>query len=309
MERSPPAAVAFEPDKTVQDEIDRVVQIWEHCRDLYGSGGPFLFGAFSIADCMYAPVAMRFRTYNLRLSAVASSYCEAVASWPAMVQWVESAKSEKARIAQYEQQSRSVETTDAVPPLRFLGDAQLMQPQAEMRVADVGTEACQEIVSTLRRAMKHYGGIGIAAPQIGLWTRVFVFGVDGSNPRYAGAESVPFQVWVNPRITWASAETNWMWEGCLSVPGLRGWVERPREVRLIGIDEHGTEREVALTGLPARIAQHELDHLDGVCFPQRTPGAAFIVPQASMDAREEWAAKWPSDGSRRTALGKLSDTR
>jgi len=104
-----------------------------------------------------------------------------------------------------------------------------------------------------------------------------------------------------------SAETNWMWEGCLSVPGLRGWVERPRAVRLRGLDEHGTAREVELDGLAARIAQHELDHLDGILFPHRTAGTHFLVPQASMEAQDGWAEDWPSPGSRRTGLGQLSE--
>jgi len=201
----------------------------------------------------------------------------------------------------------SPNVTRDVPSLRFLGDAQLMQVQPIVPVAEICSDACQEMIAVLSVAMSKYGGIGIAAPQIGLWSRVFVFGITGTNPRYPAAETIPFQVWINPEVTWASGDTNWMWEGCLSVPGLRGWVERPRAVRLRGFDEHGAEREVELEGLAARIAQHELDHLDGILFPQRTPGTKFIVPQASMDARETWGDGWPSAGSRRTGLGQLSD--
>lgn len=201
----------------------------------------------------------------------------------------------------------SVRMEQDMPSLRFLGDARLMKVQPLMPRADIGGDACHEIVQVLGDAMNHYGGIGIAAPQIGLWTRVFVFGINGTNSRYPAAEAIPFQVWINPEITWSSTETNWMWEGCLSVPGLRGWVERPSAVRLKGFDQNGSEREVELDGLAARVAQHELDHLDGVLFLQRTPGTQFIVPQASMDAREGWGEDWPSPGSRRTGLGKLSD--
>eukprot|EP00747_Dinoflagellata_sp_TGD_P170371 gnl/TRDRNA2_/TRDRNA2_201763_c0_seq1.p1 gnl/TRDRNA2_/TRDRNA2_201763_c0~~gnl/TRDRNA2_/TRDRNA2_201763_c0_seq1.p1 ORF type:complete len:366 (-),score=24.10 gnl/TRDRNA2_/TRDRNA2_201763_c0_seq1:31-1068(-) len=194
-----------------------------------------------------------------------------------------------------------------IPSLRFLGDAQLMQVQPKVPRKEISTDAFQQMVETLSKAMDHYGGIGIAAPQIGLWTRIFVFGINSTNSRYPAAAAIPFQVWINPEISWVSPETNWMWEGCLSVPGLRGWVERPRAVRLHGLDENGVEREVELDGLEARIAQHELDHLEGVLFPHRVPGASFIVPQASMDMREGWAEGWPSPGSRQTGPGQLSN--
>ena len=117
-------------------------------------------------------------------------------------------------------------------------------------------------------------------------------------------------MWLNPSIdTSVATETNWMWEGCLSVPGLRGWVERPCECILQGLDENGVQRELRLEGLAARIAQHEYDHLDGVLFPQRTPGVQFVVPQASFDAKESWAENWPSEGSRHTGAGQLSTVR
>ena len=201
----------FEP--AVLRDVERVVQIWERCRAMHGSGGPFLFGAFSIADCMYAPVVMRFLTYEPPLSPVAVTYCDAVASWPALAEWLAEAHREKSRIAQYEEEEEA-----AVPPLRFLGDARLMQPQPEMARAEISTDACRDMVGRLKRCMTHYGGIGIAAPQVGIWQRVFVFGIDGTNPRYPAAQAIPLQVWINPEITWASEEMNWMWEGCLSVP-------------------------------------------------------------------------------------------
>ena len=196
------------------------------------------------------------------------------------------------------------------PPLRFLGEARLMVAQPPLDVADIQTEVFAAKLKMLRQAMKKYGGIGIAAPQVGWWSRVFCFGIDGTNPRYAGAAPVPFSMWLNPSIdTSVTTETNWMWEGCLSVPGLRGWVERPCECILQGLDENGVQRELRLEGLAARIAQHEYDHLDGVLFPQRTPGVQFVVPQASFDAKESWAENWPSEGSRHTGAGQLSTVR
>jgi peptide deformylase len=194
-----------------------------------------------------------------------------------------------------------------VPSLRYLGDAKLMASQPPLELVQLGSDELKIKLTMLRKAMELYGGIGIAAPQVGWWTRVFCFGIDDGNPRYPAAEAIPFSIWINPEIDTSDCEaTNWMWEGCLSVPGVRGWVERPVECVLRGLDEHGTPRELRLTGLAARIAQHEYDHLDGVLFPQRTPGVGFVVPQASFGDKDTWAEDWPSEGSRRTALGELS---
>ena len=138
--------------------------------------------------------------------------------------------------------------------------------------------------------------------------RVFLFGIEGGvNPRYPAAGEIPLSYWINPEITWQSDETNWMWEGCLSVPGMRGWVERPAAIVLQGWNQHGQACTQRLDGLAARVAQHELDHLNGILFPYRVPGPEFLVPQASMQAQDEWGPDWPSPGSRNTGLGELCD--
>lgn len=203
------------------------------------------------------------------------------------------------------------ETTDQddrVPPLRYLGDEQLMQQQPLVTQDQVQSKEFQQKLKMLPKAMKEYGGIGIAAPQVGWWTRVFCFGVDGSNPRYPNANELPLTMWINPRITWSSKDTNWMWEGCLSVPKMRGWVERPSEIILSGWNEMGVEREPQkMVGLAARIAAHEIDHLDGILFPKCVPSQDFLVPQASVDARDGWAKDWPSPGSYKTSMGDLCD--
>ena len=97
-----------------------------------------------------------------------------------------------------------------------------------------------------------------------------------------------------------------MWEGCLSVPGMRGWVERPREICLMGLNERGELGEVHFKDLPARIAQHEFDHLDGVLFPSRVESAQLLVPQPVFDGKGSWATDWPTPGSYRTKAGDLS---
>lgn len=197
----------------------------------------------------------------------------------------------------------------AVPGLKFLGNARLMQPQPSLSVDELASEEIAEHLVDLKRAMAKHGGIGIAAPQVGWWVRAMCFGIEGTNPRYPAAAAIPFQMWINPEIVEPSEQTNFMWEGCLSVPGMRGWVERPKAVTLRGVDEHGKAKEARLEGLAARVAQHELDHLDGILFTSRVPSAEFLVPQASMEDRDSWEAGWPSAGSCRTGLGELCDER
>eukprot|EP00547_Thalassionema_nitzschioides_P009042 CAMPEP_0194223680 /NCGR_PEP_ID=MMETSP0156-20130528/35711_1 /TAXON_ID=33649 /ORGANISM="Thalassionema nitzschioides, Strain L26-B" /LENGTH=211 /DNA_ID=CAMNT_0038954917 /DNA_START=260 /DNA_END=895 /DNA_ORIENTATION=+ len=193
------------------------------------------------------------------------------------------------------------------PQLCFLGNENLMKKQTGVLLEEIKSDAFQLQLTMLRKAMKHYGGIGIAAPQVGWRTRVFCFGIEQNNPRYAKANPIPFTYWMNPEIIWFSNETNWMWEGCLSVPGMRGWVERPAEIILTGFDENGKPREERMDGLSARIAQHELDHLDGILFPQRVSSTKYLIPQASIDAKDSWTKDWPSPGSYKTLLGELCD--
>lgn len=186
----------------------------------------------------------------------------------------------------------------------------LMTPQSPATTKEMRSEEYRRRLAMLPRAMKKYGGIGIAAPQVGWSARAMCFGIDGVNPRYPDAEELPLATWINPRIEWRSTETNWMWEGCLSVPGMRGWVERPAEIVLSGLDEEGEGREPRrLGGLAARVAQHEIDHLDGVLFTQCVPDQNFLVPQASVDARDGWKRDWPSPGSYRTLMGELCSER
>lgn len=193
--------------------------------------------------------------------------------------------------------------------LRFLGDAVLMRTQPSVPPADVTGPVFQEQLRWLRRAMAEHGGIGIAAPQVGWEARVFCLGIEGGSARYPAAGNIPFAFWINPEIVWRSEATSFMWEGCLSVPKMRGWVERPVAVVMRGWDEDGEKCERRLEGLEARVAQHEMDHLDGILFPMCVAGTEFLVPQASMDAQEGWGEDWPSPGSRKTGLGALSNER
>lgn len=133
-----------------------------------------------------------------------------------------------------------------------------------------GTAELDRLVADMKDTMAHENGAGLAAPQIGESVRVVIFGVS-SNPRYPDAEEVPFTVLVNPEIAFLTEETEDGWEGCLSVPGLRGVVPRRTRLRYAGYDERGRRIERVAEGFHARVVQHECDHLDGVLYPMRMP--------------------------------------
>src|SRR5262250_1847583 len=126
----------------------------------------------------------------------------------------------------------------------------------------------ERFVAELDDTMRHFSGAGIAAPQIGVSARVVIFEL-ADNPRYPHLAPVPYTVLVNPLVTPLTAEQDEGWEGCLSVPGMRGLVPRYRRLRYRGFDQYGTPIDRTVEGFHARVVQHEVDHLDGILFPQR----------------------------------------
>ena len=135
-------------------------------------------------------------------------------------------------------------------------------------VEKTGTQELRALVQDMKDTMAAKNGAGLAAPQIGVGQRVVIFGVQ-KNPRYPDAEEVPFTVLVNPKLVMLTREVEEDWEGCLSVPGMRGVVPRYRKLRYTGTDEEGNPIERVAEGFHARVVQHECDHLDGILYPQR----------------------------------------
>jgi len=135
-------------------------------------------------------------------------------------------------------------------------------------IEKVGTHELRQLVADMKETMAAKAGAGLAAPQIGVSQRVVIFGVD-KNPRYPDAEEVPFTVLVNPKIVMLTREVENDWEGCLSVPGMRGVVPRYTKLRYTGTDEEGNPIDRTAEGFHARVVQHECDHLDGILYPQR----------------------------------------
>lgn len=147
-----------------------------------------------------------------------------------------------------------------------MGDARLLR--VAPAVTAFGTRELIDLVSDMHATMDSLDGAGLAAPQIGVDLRVVIFGVE-SNPRYPEADAVPFTVLVNPVLTPLGSAEEEGWEGCLSVPGLRGWVPRFKRLRYSGCDEFGVPIERVVEGFHARVVQHECDHLDGILYPMR----------------------------------------
>ncbi|MCZ6628948.1 MAG: peptide deformylase [SAR324 cluster bacterium] len=192
-----------------------------------------------------------------------------------------------------------------LPPLVTMGDPELARPSPPVDVARLGTAEFLELVGLLRECMAAYQGVAIAAPQIGWFERLFVMtepAVDES-----GEETMRLVNWVNPEIFWRSGEQNWSWEGCLSVPDLRGWLRRPAAVSVRGLDEHGQTMSREFTGWNARVFQHEFDHLDGVLFPYRVQDPRHLVTLEAMAGREDWPQDWPAPGARDTPVGQVMD--
>jgi peptide deformylase len=147
-----------------------------------------------------------------------------------------------------------------------MGDPRLWQKSRP--VEQFGTPELASLLTDMRDTMAHLNGAGLAAPQIGVALRVVIFGVK-SNPRYPGIEEVPDTVLINPVLTPVAGEIEEGWEGCLSVPGMRGWVPRFRKLHYRGVDEAGKPFGREVEGFHARVVQHEVDHLDGVLYPMR----------------------------------------
>jgi peptide deformylase len=147
-----------------------------------------------------------------------------------------------------------------------MGDPRLLAVAAP--VERFGTPALDELLADLRDTMAHLNGAGLAAPQIGVGLRVVIFGVR-SNPRYPQVEEVPDTVLINPVLEPLASDQEEDWEGCLSVPGMRGAVPRYRHLRYSGFDAQGQRIERTVEGFHARVVQHECDHLDGILYPMR----------------------------------------
>ena len=153
-----------------------------------------------------------------------------------------------------------------IKPVLRMGDPVLFK-RAEP-VSQFDTPELHALLQDMDDTMRSKNGAGIAAPQIGVSLQVVIFGV-GANPRYPDAEEVPYTVLINPTLEPVGAEMEAGWEGCLSVPGMRGVVPRYTQLRYRGFDQFGDAVDRTVSGFHARVVQHESDHLLGILYPMR----------------------------------------
>lgn len=168
----------------------------------------------------------------------------------------------------------------AIKPVLRMGNPILLQTAKP--VTQFNDPELTRLLQDMQDTMRAEEGAGLAAPQIGEGVRVVIFGVD-SNQRYPDAEAVPKTILINPTITALDEVTEDGWEGCLSLPGLRGMVPRYSHIKYSGFDAEGKTIEVEASGFHARVVQHECDHLDGILYPQRMKDLRQFAYTAELD--------------------------
>ena len=175
-----------------------------------------------------------------------------------------------------------------------MGHPNLRVPAAPYREENLGSAELNELVSDMRETLHAYGGIGLAAPQIDVGLRIVVIEIENTSTRYGEIEHTPFEVYINPAITSIANETASYWEGCLSVPGMMGYVERPQHIRVDYLTQGGIEKSIEAHGFLATVFQHEFDHLDGTLYVDRIKDLSlfsfeeeFVQFHADINAEDE----------------------
>lgn len=176
-----------------------------------------------------------------------------------------------------------------IRPILRMGDPLLLR--VAKSVENIGAPDVRTIIADMYDTMQAANGVGLAAPQIGADLRLMIFGFN-ENPRYPDEKPVPFTTLINPWIELLTERTEEGWEGCLSVPGMRGLVPRATHIRYGGTLEDGGSLEREAHGFHARVFQHEFDHLDGILYPQRIRDMTkfgfidALFPQSDLAALE-----------------------
>jgi peptide deformylase len=168
-------------------------------------------------------------------------------------------------------------TTLAVRKVLRMGHPVLRQPASPLGPADIASDETTRLIVDMIDTLHDYGGIGLAAPQVGEPVRLAIVEIPESGSRYGDLPGMPLTAFVNPVITVLDAETAGFWEGCLSVPGLRGFVERPQKIRVDYLDLAGRAQSVELGGFLATVFQHEFDHLDGKLYIDRIADTRLLA--------------------------------
>jgi peptide deformylase len=181
----------------------------------------------------------------------------------------------------------------AVPrPVATIGNPVLRATARELRPEEIGSEELDHLLEDLVATMHKEGGIGIAAPQVGVSVRAAVIEIELESERYPESPQFDLEVFLNPTVTVLDQTEQSYWEGCLSIPDLRGLVPRPRRVRVDYTDARGEAKSIEAEGFLATVLQHELDHLDGILFVDRVRDTTKLA--TIEDYRRYWLEQDPS---------------
>ena len=171
----------------------------------------------------------------------------------------------------------------AIKEVTRMGNPVLRKEAEDLTKEEILSEDTRDLLQDMLDTMKAESGIGIAAPQIGVSKKVALISVPSDSERYTEAEESPMLFIFNPKITVLDDEVQGFWEGCLSVPGLRGFVERPRKVQIDFLDMNAQEQSIVVEGFLATVFQHELDHLFGKLYVDR------ITDMSKLTYNEEYS--------------------
>ena len=181
-----------------------------------------------------------------------------------------------------------------LPNVLTLGHPRLAHPSVAVDLEDIKTDLFQERLALLERGLNRYGANGIAAPQLGWFQRFFLM----RDPSGSGA----LVYWINPELEILDSALVWYWEGCLSVPGLKAYVGRPRAIKVDGYDRYGRPLSREFRDWEAHLYQHEHDHLDGILFPYRVADPRHMVTADELKQRDRWPDDWPVAGAREAPI-------
>ena len=168
-----------------------------------------------------------------------------------------------------------------------MGHPTLRQVARPLAREELGSEPLQILLGDMVETLHHAGGIGLAAPQVNESIQLAIIEIDNGATRYGEIPTIPLTVFVNPVIEVLDEQAAGYWEGCLSVPGLRGFVERPQHVRVRALDFQGSRFELELRGFLATVFQHELDHLQGKLYVDRLKHPSLLVFEDMLVADQQ----------------------
>jgi len=158
-----------------------------------------------------------------------------------------------------------------------MGHPLLRETAQPIPPGQIGSDYTKQLIADMVDTLHDYGGIGLAAPQIAEPVRLAIIEIPGGPTRYGELEPMPLTVFINPEIDVVDPAPAGFWEGCLSVPGLRGFVERPQHVKVRYVSDEGEHHELELEGFAATVFQHEFDHLDGKLYVDRITDTRLLV--------------------------------